>query len=671
MQLQERTRSTKFAGLEKLIFVALFFPHANWQLGDWCVLPMEHILPTATNSGLVKESKKSETIIQKTALIMKTKIKVDIQWQDGSQSISVDSHLLFPVNIIDVHDFWPHVFVLENGMVDSQVLGLGRWGVVKFVDSKERTVVVKWCEPSLDPWNSKEKEMEEIVSAYELVEHPDYSYCLGDAVFRATKCVVNLGHGSYVKNHAILKTCVGEEADLKDIENSGHRSNVDNYFLSNIGIVVGLKQGHVKVQWASGSINEVAPYEIRRVGSSSLDTENLHQSNEELLVEESQLLGQNVKDVSGCNDEAKHSKSHFLSQAALGFVTSITSTLFGSIVSPLLGAYRSILEDEQIVGRFPEDEVLELCHSNLGGQLSIVDDLETPEKDILFPSSSTLPESFRQFDMVNDSSDHNFFDMSDAGMQSPQMERRWLKKVHQEWSILKKDLPETIYVRAYEDRMNLLRASIVGISGTPYHDGLFFFDIYLPPQYPNEPPILYYHSGGLRTNPNLYETGKVCLSLINTWGGSGSEVWNPASSTILQVLISLQALVLNEKPYFNEAGYDTQIGKVEGEKNSVSYNGNAFLLSCRSMLYILKKPPKHFEELVDQHFRKRSRDILSACRAYMQGAIVGYPFFSSGNKNAEQETQKGSSTGFKIILGKLLPMLMEAFSEKGFDCIDF
>jgi len=68
--------------------------------------------------------------------------------------------------------------------------------------------------------------------------------------------------------------------------------------------------------------------------------------------------------------------------------------------------------------------------------------------------------------------------------------------------------------------------------------------------------MVYYHSGGLRVNPNLYESGKVCLSLLNTWTGSGNEVWNPKSSTILQVLLSLQALVLNENPYFNEAGYD-------------------------------------------------------------------------------------------------------------------
>lgn len=104
--------------------------------------------------------------------------------------------------------------------------------------------------------------------------------------------------------------------------------------------------------------------------------------------------------------------------------------------------------------------------------------------------------------------------------------------------------------------------------------------------------MVHYHSGGLRLNPNLYESGKVCLSLLNTWTGTGSEVWNPGSSTILQVLLSLQALVLNEKPYFNEAGYDEQIGGAEGEKNSVSYNESAYLGTCKSMLYQLRKPLK-------------------------------------------------------------------------------
>lgn len=44
-------------------------------------------------------------------------------------------------------------------------------------------------------------------------------------------------------------------------------------------------------------------------------------------------------------------------------------------------------------------------------------------------------------------------------------------------------------VRACEDRIDLLRAAIVGPAGTPYHNGLFFFDIQFPSDYPHSPPV--------------------------------------------------------------------------------------------------------------------------------------------------------------------------------------
>lgn len=48
---------------------------------------------------------------------------------------------------------------------------------------------------------------------------------------------------------------------------------------------------------------------------------------------------------------------------------------------------------------------------------------------------------------------------------------------------------DTISVRVYETRIDLLRAVIVGAEGTPYHDGLFFFDVFFPVDYPNAPPV--------------------------------------------------------------------------------------------------------------------------------------------------------------------------------------
>ena len=80
--------------------------------------------------------------------------------------------------------------------------------------------------------------------------------------------------------------------------------------------------------------------------------------------------------------------------------------------------------------------------------------------------------------------------------------------------------------------------------------------------------LVYYHSGGLRLNPNMYESGKFYLILLNTWTCKGNEVWNPTSSNVLQILVSIQGLGLNANPYFNEHGYEKHNGSIEGEKNS-------------------------------------------------------------------------------------------------------
>jgi ubiquitin-conjugating enzyme E2 O len=274
------------------------------------------------------------------------------------------------------------------------------------------------------------------------------------------------------------------------------------------------------------------------------------------------------------------------------------------------------------------------------------------------PNVSSEDDIPKRFDIVADYSDHHF--LKENGQKN--VTRAWAKKVQQEWAILQNDLPDGIHVRVYEERMDLLRACIVGAEGTPYHDSLFFFDIFFPPDYPHEPPSVHYHSGGLRLNPNLYESGKVCLSLLKTWAGTGNEVWNPESSTVLQLLLSLQALVLNGKPYFNEAGYDKFVGKADGEKNSITYNENAFLLSCKSMMYVLQKPPKHFEKFVKDHFTYRAPCILNACEAYLGGDLVGHAHDSTC---MSEDGSKNCSTGFKIMLGKLLPKLASTFTEAG------
>jgi len=63
---------------------------------------------------------------------------------------------------------------------------------------------------------------------------------------------------------------------------------------------------------------------------------------------------------------------------------------------------------------------------------------------------------------------------------------------------------------------------IAGPEGTPYAGGLFEFDCFIPMEYPNFPPHMHLRTtggGSVRFNPNLYNCGKVCLSLLGTWPG--------------------------------------------------------------------------------------------------------------------------------------------------------
>ncbi|KAJ1284764.1 hypothetical protein BS78_03G230300 [Paspalum vaginatum] len=276
---------------------------------------------------------------------------------------------------------------------------------------------------------------------------------------------------------------------------------------------------------------------------------------------------------------------------------------------------------------------------------------------------------FKQFDTVSDHSD-NFYALPRQRVRAVKKpSKAWVQRIQHEWKILEMDLPDTIYVRVYEDRMDLLRAVIVGPAGTPYHDGLFFFDVYFPSRYPIKPPLVNYHSGGLRLNPNLYQCGKVCLSLLNTWAGSGCETWNPSNSTMLQVLVSIQALVLNARPYFNEPGYAMYANTPQGEKLSMAYNEETFLLSCKTVLYSLHNPPKHLGDFIVGHFRKYGHKILRGCKSYISGAQVGC-LVGDGVQDVD-EGDKSCSNKFKGSLKLVFEDLVKEFANIGVNCDEF
>ena len=110
-----------------------------------------------------------------------------------------------------------------------------------------------------------------------------------------------------------------------------------------------------------------------------------------------------------------------------------------------------------------------------------------------------------------------------------------------------------IYYIHDENNMLKGRALIIGQPNTPYFGGSYLFHLDYPVDYPYVPPKVSFHTNGnnVRFHPNLYNTGKVCLSVLNTWYG---DQWSSCQSisTILLTLVS----ILTKNPLEHEPGRD-------------------------------------------------------------------------------------------------------------------
>lgn len=675
-----------------------------------------------------KKARKKEETFEKALMIVNVNSKVDVAWQDGTMGRGLDSITLIPVDTPGDHEFLPEQYVVEKAADENNdSCDVGRVGVVKSVDAKERTACVRWLKPVARAEDPREFEMEEMVSVYELEGHQDYDYCHGDVVVRLLPANLNchvsdLGSSVEQANPLaslnVFKQDSGKELGSKKVDAESIDETL-TYFsnLSWVGTITGLRNGDIEVTWADGMVSTVGPQAIYVVGRDDDESvavgsevsdgaatwETVDDDNEMDILEhgDEENMLQNGTSISPKSEESMI-EDNFGSNgalsiplAALGFMSRLASGIFsrgrkeldpiGVDLTTENELQSQLMEDFTTKSGSGEESSLKTVYEKVNFGLETSQgkgdkhaNISTPLLDVPEAVCALKPEAegaalqhesfnacFKGFDVAKDPSDHHFLGcirQSNAG-------RKWLKKVNQDWNILQNNLPDTICVRVYEDRMDLLRAVIVGAYGTPYQDGLFFFDFYLPPEYPDSPPSAYYHSGGWRINPNLYEEGKVCLSLLNTWSGKGNEVWDPSSSSILQVLVSLQGLVLNSKPYFNEAGYDKQVGTAEGEKNSLSYNENTYLLNCKTMMYLMRKPPKDFEMLIREHFRRRGYYVLKACDAYMKGYLIGT--LTKDASVSDKSNANANSVGFKLMLAKIVPKLFSALSEIGADCDEF
>ena len=196
-----------------------------------------------------------------------------------------------------------------------------------------------------------------------------------------------------------------------------------------------------------------------------------------------------------------------------------------------------------------------------------------------------------------------------------------VRRLQKEYISLMKDLPiyyeSSIFVRINEEDNRCLKVLITGPKDTPYDSGIFIFDVFVGNDYPkNSPKMLFLNTGNKRFNPNLYNCGKVCLSLLGTWSGHGGEKWNPNTSTLQQLFISVQSQILIEEPFYNEPGYETTYNSVDGKLKSNKYNNNIKLYTLtHAMCDLLNDPTMYpeFTDVIKGHFALKKDYIKSLC----------------------------------------------------------
>lgn len=201
-------------------------------------------------------------------------------------------------------------------------------------------------------------------------------------------------------------------------------------------------------------------------------------------------------------------------------------------------------------------------------------------------------------------------------------------RIVNEWSTFK-NLPiywdSTVFIRYFTESIAGLKFMITGPKNTPYENGLYEFHAYYPKEYPDtEPKVNFMTTGGnkVRFNPNLYDSGKVCLSLLGTWSGGKDEKWNKTSN-MFTVICSIQGQILGvDFPYYNEPGWEKQMYTEKGKKKAFEYNDLRRYKNLQVAINNqIEKPPKHFEDVIKKYFVHKEKEIMERCTKWAEESL--------------------------------------------------
>ncbi|KAI9722190.1 MAG: hypothetical protein M1828_004873 [Chrysothrix sp. TS-e1954] len=200
-----------------------------------------------------------------------------------------------------------------------------------------------------------------------------------------------------------------------------------------------------------------------------------------------------------------------------------------------------------------------------------------------------------------------------------------MSKLVKEIANMQTSLPSGISLKFAQSRPDYMKLLVIGTTSTPYQNGIFEFDVWAGMRYPQESPKVWFPPQpcrDLRINPNIHEDGKVCLTILGTWPGAKSEMWQPGISSLYQVFLSMQMLILNDNPIANEPGYD-KVDKSHPHAIKYAQRLEAINVSCAILPWLSdraqdKRSQQAWGEIVRPYFKMNHADIAKTVRRFAE-----------------------------------------------------
>ncbi|KAK2198122.1 bifunctional Ubiquitin-conjugating enzyme E2/Ubiquitin-conjugating enzyme [Babesia duncani] len=112
------------------------------------------------------------------------------------------------------------------------------------------------------------------------------------------------------------------------------------------------------------------------------------------------------------------------------------------------------------------------------------------------------------------------------------------KRILKEVENLATDSPPGIRAELSPDNNRHFKIWMLGPDSTPYEGGTYILELFLPEQYPMEPPKVRFLTSIY--HPNIDKLGRICLDILK-------DKWSPALQ-IRTVLLSVQSLLSAPEP---------------------------------------------------------------------------------------------------------------------------